>query len=354
MINNVTNISERTEVFAYLNVAEAYLMLEDNMQAIEWVQKAVNLAEKSAVDELTWFSYLYAIKIFKANNDLAKALHYSELRQALTEKIYKTKLNDKLEEIETGRQKKLDQNNNVSYNEKTIRMASLGVMASGIAHEINQPLNAIMIDAQAMIYKDDQEKVLPIGYRERIEYIIKATDRISKIVNHIRYYWKPKNSIQKQELDVNEVISSAVSYLDQQIKAHQIVLKLIFVPKRLLIYSFQVSLEQIIINLVTNSVQALDNVNRSKKRITISTSAEDDMAIIIVDDNGDGIPPEISENIFNPFVSSKEEGYGTGLGLTLVQNFAKDMNAQISHSQNKLGGCRFTIKIPLLDSIKEK
>lgn len=352
IINNVKEITARTRVFAYLNVAEAYSLLADNNSALEWLQIALAISQESAIDELLWFSYLIAIKIYKAMQNWEKALHYSELRQALTEKIYTSKLNDKLEEIESNRKNKLGQNTNVSYNEKTIRMASLGVMASGITHEINQPLNAIMIDAQAMIYKDDQEKVLPLGYRERIEYIIQATERISKIVNHIRHYWRQKNAIEKQELDVNEVISSAVGYIEQQIKSHQIVLKLLFIPQRLLIYGSQISLEQIIINLVTNSVQALDNVSRSEKRITVRTSVEEDLAVIQIDDNADGIPLEIAESIFEPFVSSKEENYGTGLGLTLVQNFSKDMNAQISHSKNKQGGCKFTIKIPLLNTIE--
>lgn len=353
IMNDIEDITERIRVFAYLNLTEAYSLLQDDDSALEWLQRALAISEASDVDELPWFTYLVAIKIYKARENWEKALHYSELRQALTEKIYTSKLNNKMEEIESGKKKKLEQNTNVSYNEKTIRMASLGVMASGITHEINQPLNAIMIDAQAMIYKDDQEKVLPIGYRQRIEYIIKATERISKIVNHIRHYWQHKNAIEKQELDVNEVITSAVGYIEQQIKSHQIVLKLTFIPQRLLIYGSQVSLEQIIINLVTNSVQALDNVLRSEKRITVTTSVEEDLAVIEIDDNGDGISPEIAQNIFEPFVSSKEENYGTGLGLTLVQNFSKDMNAQVSHSKNKYGGCKFTIKIPLLDAIKE-
>ncbi len=354
IIEDSKEITARTSVFAYLNIAEAYSQLLDNNHAIEYLQRAIDISQESALDEILWFSYLEAIKIYKTAKNWEKALHYSELRQALTEKIYLSKLNDKMEEIESGRKNKLSQYSNISYNEKTIRMASLGVMASGITHEINQPLNAIMIDAQAMIYKDDEEKVLPIGYRERIEYIIKATERISKIVNHIRYYWRHKNAIEKQELDVNEVISLAVSYLEQQIKSHQIVLKLIFIPRRLLVYGSQISLEQIIINLITNSVQALDSVSHNEKRIIVTTSVEEDLAVIQIDDNGEGIPPEIAENIFEPFVSSKEENFGTGLGLTLVKNFSKDLNAQVTHSKNKFGGCKFTIKIPLLDSIEEK
>ena len=254
----------------------------------------------------------------------------------------------------SGKIDKLAQKNIDAYSEKTIRMASLGVMASGITHEINQPLNAIMIDAQAMLYKDDQEKILPLGYRDRIEYIIQATDRITNIVNHIRFYWSHKNSIARQDLNVNEVISTAAGYLEQQLKSHQIILKLIFIPEHLAVYGSQISLEQIIINLITNSIQALDNIERKEKRIVISTASKDGFAVIHIDDNGNGIPPEIAENIFDPFVTSKEVGYGSGLGLTLVQNFSKDLNAQITHSENKFGGCRFTIKVPLIHTLEDR
>lgn len=351
IIKNTEDISIRILTFAYLNLAEAYATLKKLTPALEWLDKALDSAQRSKIDELLWFSYLLAIRIYKERENWEKAFFYSELRQALTEKIYLSKLKDKLDEIESGKVSKLEKNSNESYSEKTIRMASLGVMASGITHEINQPLNAIMIDAQAMLYKDDQEKVLPIGYRDRIEYIVQATERITNIVNHIRFYWSHKSSVEKQELDVNETISTATGYLQQQIKSHQIILKLTFTPESLKIYGSKISLEQIIINLLTNSIQALDNIDKKEKRIVISTLKKDDFALIQIDDNGNGIPPEIVEKVFDPFVTSKEEGYGTGLGLTLVQNFSKDLNAVITHSQNKFGGCRFTIKIPLSHTI---
>lgn len=354
IIKNTENISIRILTFAYLNLAEAYTALEKLTLALEWLDKALDSAQRSNIDELLWFSYIQAIKIYKKRENWEKAFLYSELRQALTEKIYLSKLKDKLDEIESGKASKLEKNSNESYNEKTIRMASLGVMASGITHEINQPLNAIMIDAQAMLYKDDQEKVLPIGYRDRIEYIIQATERITNIVNHIRFYWSPKNTVAKQELNVNEVISTATGYLQQQIKSHQIILKLIFTPENLKIHGSKISLEQIIINLLTNSIQALDNIDKKEKRIVITTLKKDDFALIEIDDNGSGIPPEIADKIFDPFITSKEEGYGTGLGLTLVQNFSKDLNAVITHSKNKFGGCRFTIKIPLSHTIQDR
>lgn len=354
LIKDVKGISIRIKTFAYLNLAEAYATLQEFTSALKWLDKALTSAQKSEVDELLWFSYILAIKIYKGTKNWEKAFHYAELRQALTEKIYLSKLNDKLEEIESGKKKEIENNIKDTFSEKTIRMASLGVMASGITHEINQPLNAIMIDAQAMLYKDDQEKILPLGYRDRIEYIIQATDRITKIVNHIRFYWSHKNSVAKQELDVNEIISTAVGFLEQQIKSHQIILKLIFIPEYLAVYGSRISLEQIIINLLTNSIQALDNIERKEKRIVISTLHKEDLAVIHIDDNGNGIPPEIAENIFDPFVTSKEAGYGTGLGLTLVQNFSKDLNAQITHSKNKSGGCRFTIKIPLSHTLEDR
>lgn len=340
------DIPVRQKGFAYLNISEIYSLLNDFAEAQIWLNKALDLSENTQNNELLWFSYTLAIDFYKKINNWEKALWACEKKQCLTEKIYKKQLKLKIDEIELRKNEEIKNSKQQNVNERTIQMASLGVMASGITHEINQPLNAIMIDAQALIYKDDIEKILPQSYRQRLQYIIEASERISKIIQHIRSYWVNKDGIKREEFDANMVISKTIGFVEQQIKAHQIRLNVKLYPDNLLVKGTLISLEQIIVNLVVNAIHALDSADIKDKKINIASYLKNDEVLIVIDDNGGGIPDEIITSMFEPFIGTKENSHGSGLGLALVKNFAKDLNACISYNKNDMGGCRFSISIP--------
>ena len=341
-------ISVRQKGFAYLNISESYLLLENYLETENWLNKALEISEMSQHNELLWFTYSFAIDFYKKINNLEKALFTCEKKQLLTEKIYKNQLKEKISEIEFRKNEKAKKSKSQNLNDKTIQMASLGVMGSGITHEINQPLNAIMIDAQALLYKDDIEKVLPDSYRHRIQYIIEASERISNIIQHIRSYWVNKDGLIREEFDVNQIVTKTISFIEQQIKSHGINLRIRLYPDNLIITGTTISLEQIIINLIVNAIHALDSIESRDKKIIVSTHLQKDEVSIFIDDNGSGIPEEIADTLFEPFATTKESTYGSGLGLALVKNFAQDLNARINYQKSDFGGCRFIVSLPLV------
>jgi C4-dicarboxylate-specific signal transduction histidine kinase len=219
----------------------------------------------------------------------------------LKDKIYNFKIIEKTEALEAKIKKEKLIAESQELLDKAKHMASLGIMASGITHEINQPLNAIMIDAQTLLYKDDLEKVLPDSYRKRIQYIVEATERISDIIKHIRSYWIHNDWIDKKEFEVNQTITKAVALVNQQVKGHGIILKVRLSSASVFVFGTPISLEQTIINLIVNSIHALDSEQKKQKIIMLTTIVKGEFVHISIQDNGPGISDSIAHRIFEPF-----------------------------------------------------
>lgn len=338
---------DRTVLFLYLNYSQALMVFKKENEAIEFMEKALKIAEDNNIDEYLYFCYIGAIDAYQTLGNHEKQIEYLNKLMALKDKLYSFQIREKIEELESRTKKEKMMSKTRELIDKAKHLASIGIMASGITHEINQPLNAIMIEAQTILYKDDQEHILPESYRNRIVYIIEATERISNIIKHIRSYWIRNDWVEKKEFEVNHSISKAMDLISQQIKAHGIYLKLHLLPYSVYLFGTPVSLEQILINLIINSLHALDTVSEKKKTISITCTLRENLLYLHVEDNGPGIKEDIADKIFEPFFTQKDPLIGSGLGLTLVQNFLKDLNGTIELIKEKKKGAHFLLKIPI-------
>ncbi len=226
------------------------------------------------------------------------------------------------------------------------KLEALGTLATGIAHEINQPLNALQLYAsglEMLVEKDrqpDRETLLT-----RLGWIMRECGRIHEIITHMRALVRQESGpSMPSSADLNHCVQEAISLLQAQLKAHGITLLLNLPPRLPLARANPVQLEQVVINLVVNAMQALDAMAAARKTIHVSTETKDKWLLLRVADNGPGLQG-LEERIFDPFFTSKEAGKGMGLGLSLVHTFVDSWGGEIRGKTQEQGGACFTVRL---------
>ena len=230
--------------------------------------------------------------------------------------------------------------------ERTSRLASIGVITGGITHEINQPLNAIKITTDTVLRKMRREGTEVGSYLVRkLEAISKGTERIDEIVSHMRNYWvnPVPDSDELQAVDLNLVVKNTLDLLRRQIRSHGIQATQKLAAGELLLKGNKMQIEQVVINLVVNSIHALEEAEADKKEIQVRTVQKEANTELIVEDNGAGIESSVGEQLFDPFYSTKKSTGGSGLGLAIVKTFVTKMNGNIRYENRAGGGVRFVI-----------
>lgn len=211
------------------------------------------------------------------------------------------------------------------------RMASLGQMAAGMAHEINQPLNIISMVVDKVVFEVNKNKTIDVEMlTEKSNKIFENLTRVRNIIDHIRVFSRSNVDYIPVPFDINLSIKNAVSMLSEQFK--QLDIELIIQLDELIPYLMgnTYRFEQVIINLLNNAKDAIiekksDEQDFNNFKISIRTFTKQDNLIIEIIDNGIGIKEEDINSIFLPFFSTKEEGHGTGLGLSICYQIIKDM-----------------------------
>lgn len=230
---------------------------------------------------------------------------------------------------------------------QTAKLATLGEMATAIAHELNQPLAVIkMAVANAVrIVKSGGEADAVLGKLDRIGAQV---DRAKRITDQVRRYGRMPSD-QKEPFSARHGIEQAASFVAEQYRAANIRLVLdLDLPPDLAVRGDQTMFEQVIVNLLVNARDAFSGSEGVPVGATVRVRAHlaDGQVRIRVCDNAGGIAPHILENIFEPFMTTKPADKGTGLGLAVSRNVLRDMEGQIS-ATNVDGGACFDISLPL-------
>ena len=233
------------------------------------------------------------------------------------------------------------------------KMATLGEMATGIAHELNQPLSVIKTASSFSIKKIDKNELIEGEILTKIFMKIDSNvDRATKIINHMRQFARKSDS-DLEKIQVNEVLKRAFEIFSQQLKLRGI--KVVWdIEKELPKINADPSrLEQVFINLLLNARDAIEEKwgpkesNQDRKKILLRTRCNRSNVICEVCDTGKGVPGNIADKIFEPFFTTKEVGKGTGLGLSISYGIIKDCGGSISVSANTPEGACFIIKFPI-------
>lgn len=236
------------------------------------------------------------------------------------------------------------------------RMASLGEMASGIAHEINQPLNIISMGMDKILFESARTNTIDIGLiKNKSEKIFDNITRIRNIIDHIRAFSRSHDDYIPTAFDINSSINNAISMIAEQFNHLGITLNIQLEEGIPQIFGNTYKFEQVIINLLVNSKDAVIELKNKYKEypdmvIGIRSYQEDQSVIVEVTDNGIGIRNEDINKIMLPFYTTKDEGKGTGLGLSISYQIIKEMNGIIEITSEILRGTKIKL---FLDSQKK-
>lgn len=231
------------------------------------------------------------------------------------------------------------------------RMSNLGEMASGMAHEINQPLNTISLILDNILYKTNKNISIEKDYiKKKSDRIFENIDRIRNIIDHVRAFSQKRDDYIMTGFKINPSIQNAIMMISEQYKHLSINLNLQLARNLPLIIGNSITFEQVIINLLSNAKDALLEKKKSKDFdmfIQIRSFQNNQKLIIEIIDNGIGISKEDISHIMLPFYTTKDTGKGTGLGLSISYQIIKNMNGTIEILSNEFQGSTFQITLSI-------
>ena len=237
---------------------------------------------------------------------------------------------------------------------QSAKMATLGEMATGVAHELNQPLNNISLLTSRLRLRLDKLELATderAFTREKLSKIVRQIDRAGSIIEHLRTFGRP-SKFKLGQVDAVKAVRAALDLLQEQLTTHGNEVVLDLAKDLPPVHADEGQLEQVIINLVVNARDALDarEDREEPRRLGITASSGtfpdgDPAVVLVVEDNGVGIPLEVQERIFDPFFSTKEVGEGTGLGLSISYGLVRDFGGSLAVSSMPGKGTTFTIHL---------
>ncbi|TFG89794.1 MAG: PAS domain-containing sensor histidine kinase, partial [Syntrophobacterales bacterium] len=230
------------------------------------------------------------------------------------------------------------------------KMATLGTMASGIAHEISQPLNVIQVasDFLAKTVKQNAEINRDDVYTAAGQ-IGKNVQRAAQTIKHMKDFVR-KSDVKGDKIDINDPIRDIFKILGQQLKVHGIGVDLDLAEDLPPVFADHNRLEQVFMNLVTNARDALDENGqrgeKDSKMLRISSFLEDGLVVVTVSDNGTGMTEDVKDKVFEPFFTTKKPGEGTGLGMSISYGIVAGYNGTITVDSEAERGTTFRLTFP--------
>ena len=233
------------------------------------------------------------------------------------------------------------------------KMTTLGQMAAGIAHEINQPLNVIQVCAD--FFQKMIDRNLPIDNQDlgsMAADISRNVQRAAGIIQHMRDFSR-QSEVKRTKVIINDPIRDVFKVLGHQLRVHEVDLKLALDPDIPPIMADHNRLEQVFINLVTNALDAMDEkcsqpeCKDSKKQLSIESLAENGRVAVVVSDTGIGMSEEVIGKIMEPFFTTKKVGKGTGLGVSISYGIIKDYDGSIDIKSKVGEGTTFKLTFPV-------
>jgi PAS domain S-box-containing protein len=235
---------------------------------------------------------------------------------------------------------------------QTSKLAMLGEMATGIAHEISHPLSGISLTATYLRKLMERGKLSPEEIASGLDDIEASIKRMVNIIRHIRTFAR-QETLAFNQVDVNETIASALRLLGEQLRLHEIEVAPNLRPDLPQMVGEPYQLEQVWMNLITNAKDAMDEKEEQmidyQKSLNISTSYNPESKLIEISfsDNGMGMSKEVEEKIFEPFFTTKEVGKATGLGLSISYGIIENHKGKIEVESKEGEGTTLKVKLPL-------
>ena len=223
------------------------------------------------------------------------------------------------------------------------RMASLGEMATGLAHEINQPLGALRLGIANLERKLATEP-FDLGYtQEKLNRMDEIIERINKLIVGMKTFGRVHDA-ELEVLDLGQSVQTVTDLLGEQLGLREVSLSVMPIEKPMLVRGATMKLEQVLINLLNNAADSITEVGAGGE-IVISIEEQGNHLLLAVEDNGPGFPPDLMERLMEPFFTTKAPGKGTGLGLSYSQGIVTELGGSM-RLENTSRGAKVILVLP--------
>ncbi len=299
------------------------------------------------------------MRIYGAAQDITRQKEMAAELQRYTENLEQL-VAEKVKALEQERSKVI----------QASKLAAIGEMATGVAHELNQPLTAISFEADYIRQIGQREgghlngtalweELTQVG-----ENLIGDVDRCRRIIDHLRAFGRVTDK-KTEPTDLNEPIRNSFLLIGERLKQHNVIVERNLAADLPPILADPHRLEQVFLNLISNGEYATAEMQKRieageatrpayEKRLEIRTEANEAFVIATVRDNGAGIPTKVQEHIFEPFFTTKPVGEGTGLGLSISYGIVRDFDGDITFQSEPYKGTTFSIRFPIADPDPEE
>ena len=226
-----------------------------------------------------------------------------------------------------------------------MRVTTAGELTASIAHEVNQPLAALLANAEACQFWLDREAPDLDGARRSVEWIIKDGNRAADVIRRLRGLLK-KSDTQKVPLDINDVINDGIALAQRELLTSQVSLRMELAPALPVVLVDRVQLQQVIINLVINGIEAMQSVTDRPRELTIRTHQDEARQVVVtLKDRGIGISAADADRLFNAFFTTKSSGMG--MGLSICRSIIEAHGGRVWAESNLPQGAAFHFTLPL-------
>jgi C4-dicarboxylate-specific signal transduction histidine kinase len=305
---------------------------EERRRALVHIMDDLNVSNRRLADQR------------KAMLHILKDSHESNLRLGDTRKAMIHIMGDLRETTQEMERREQELRDKQEQLVQAGKLATLGELTTGVAHELNNPLNNIGLFIGNVA---DQLRLGHVETDQLLAELDKALEQVRKatsIISHLRTFGRAA-PVSVESVDVDEVVERSLSLMQEQLRLRAIEVELDLCPDELIVLGNSIQLEQVFINLLTNARDALEDSER--KVIRIQSSRDENWIRIVFADTGPGIGPEVEQRIFDPFFTTKEVGTGTGLGLSITYSIVKEHGGEITVSRSPEGGASFRLELPV-------
>lgn len=218
------------------------------------------------------------------------------------------------------------------------RLASIGTLAAGIAHEVNNPLASVMMTAQLLHREADDDKT-----RQMLRELVQDAKRCARIVRSVQQFARGEGS-DRTEINLNEIVTTASELTATELRHAGISLELRLAERALPVVADETEMKQVVVNLLTNAAHA----SAAGQSIYVRTRCDEERADVIVTDQGCGMSEDVLKHIFDPFYTTRVQEGGTGLGLSIAHGIVDDLGGSIEVRSEEGAGTTFRVSLPIV------
>jgi len=225
------------------------------------------------------------------------------------------------------------------------RISTMGEMTAGLAHELNQPLASIANYADSCVIDVQRDQINPVDLLDCLNRISEEALRAGQIIRRLRSFVR-KAPPRRSSIDLNELVGEIVEFLDADAKRLEIRMQVDLAEGVPQIQADPIQIEQVVLNLLRNGMESIKSTDQCNRELRIQTSVIDNTIEFSVHDSGHGVPADIAETIFNPFVTTKADGLG--LGLSISRSIIEAHGGRLWADLKEARGATFRFRIPLV------